>query len=781
MIDGGPGTNRTLIWRSRPIFVSSTFRDMHAERDHLRLVAFPLLEERLRERFHLLEPVDLRWGVETVSLAEQQDKELLVLKVCLSEIERCRPFLIAVLGDRYGWVPPEERSRAAADEAGFSRSVAGKSITALEIEFGVLDNEEQGRKSFFYLREPLPYAAMDRETAALYSDAFALDPETRALSTCLLALKQRIRDELPDRTRTYAAEWDPIGKRVTGLEEWGRQVVEDLWPALEAESAEFARPAALSWQDEERWLLEEFGERSGRDFVGREEVLDRLSDLALSRPRPESPWGVCIVGPPGSGKSAVASQLKGRLTERALVLAHAAGAGPRAIQVDVLLRRWLEELATFLGVPDPAPDLARPEELHEAFRALLTRASSRRRVVCILDGLDGFERTTTASHLTWLPLPWPENACLIATATPGTETAALVERGIELLPLRPLNDVEVEGILSRVCARHRKTLHPQVREALLAKTGPHGSPARGNPLWLLLALDELLLLDADDFRRADREFSGSPYERLHALLLTIAQGLPADIESLYDHLLQRNERVHGVAWARAFACLIAVSRDGLREADLARLLPVEVGQPWDGLRFAALRRSFRAHLAQRGALLQWDFVHAQMRQAVVQRYLFDTAERKRLHAAIANHLEGLPQDDGLRLSELMAHYLGADDCARAARHYGSDLSPGQEEGATSALVRSLVPSSDHTPSQSREWVASLLGESSLERHSIQRACRRFTHSLALALSREVDLATCRFLLEAAGRALARLSTEDPEDASILHDRSLHGRIIGNVV
>ena len=39
------------LWHARPLFVSSTFRDMHAERDHLRSVVFPALEERLRERF----------------------------------------------------------------------------------------------------------------------------------------------------------------------------------------------------------------------------------------------------------------------------------------------------------------------------------------------------------------------------------------------------------------------------------------------------------------------------------------------------------------------------------------------------------------------------------------------------------------------------------------------------------------------------------------------------------------------------------------------------------
>ncbi len=42
-------------WRTRPIFISSTFRDMHAERDCLRQHVFPRLEEELLKRRHHLE------------------------------------------------------------------------------------------------------------------------------------------------------------------------------------------------------------------------------------------------------------------------------------------------------------------------------------------------------------------------------------------------------------------------------------------------------------------------------------------------------------------------------------------------------------------------------------------------------------------------------------------------------------------------------------------------------------------------------------------------------
>jgi len=55
-------------WQSRPVFLTSTFRDMHPERDWLRNHVLPVLEERLRARQHHLETINLRWGVDTASL-----------------------------------------------------------------------------------------------------------------------------------------------------------------------------------------------------------------------------------------------------------------------------------------------------------------------------------------------------------------------------------------------------------------------------------------------------------------------------------------------------------------------------------------------------------------------------------------------------------------------------------------------------------------------------------------------------------------------------------------
>jgi Domain of unknown function (DUF4062) len=86
-------------WRTFSIFISSTFADMQAERDHLKNFVFPKVEEDLRKKRIRLEIVDLRWGVDTASVKDDE-REATVLKVCLEEIERCKPFF-----HRTSWRP----------------------------------------------------------------------------------------------------------------------------------------------------------------------------------------------------------------------------------------------------------------------------------------------------------------------------------------------------------------------------------------------------------------------------------------------------------------------------------------------------------------------------------------------------------------------------------------------------------------------------------------------------------------------------------------------------
>ena len=149
--------------------------------------------------------------------------------------------------------------------------------------------------------------------------------------------------------------------------------------------------------------------------------------------------------------------------------------------------------------------------------------------------------------------------------------------------------------------RYRREINPQVSKILLGKKLNDGIPAAGNPLWLTLALEQLNLLDADDFARADRTFEGTPEERLTAMVMDTAKRMPADMEDLYEWLINQNEKIHGREYTVSFSIAIALSSLGWRESDLLGIIPrifsvlfPEFQHPQiDELKLAALRRGFR--------------------------------------------------------------------------------------------------------------------------------------------------------------------------------------------
>ena len=131
------------------VFISSTFHDMQEHRDYLITHTFPLLNYIALQRGVKFIPIDLRWGI-----TEEESKSGKVLDLCLHSIDDSIPFFIGLLGERYGWCPSVEdfqRSHILQEyypwiENDFKQN---KSITEIEMQYGVLRREEHINAIFF--------------------------------------------------------------------------------------------------------------------------------------------------------------------------------------------------------------------------------------------------------------------------------------------------------------------------------------------------------------------------------------------------------------------------------------------------------------------------------------------------------------------------------------------------------------------------------------------------------------------------------------------------------
>lgn len=103
----------------------------------------PGLNRRGLERDVTVIAVDLQWGVTSEETKQNQQ-----LSACIREVDRCAPFFIALLGDRYGWVPP---STAFTDLEKLEQS-QGQSITEIEVRHAVLPGPTRNPSALTYAR-----------------------------------------------------------------------------------------------------------------------------------------------------------------------------------------------------------------------------------------------------------------------------------------------------------------------------------------------------------------------------------------------------------------------------------------------------------------------------------------------------------------------------------------------------------------------------------------------------------------------------------------------------
>jgi nephrocystin-3 len=153
--------------RAVHIFISSTFTDFREERLAITQSVIPELNRRGLERDVAVTAVDLQWGVTSEETRQNQQ-----LSACIREVDRCAPFFLALLGDRYGWVPP---SPAFAGLERLERS-QGLSITELEVRHAVLPGSTRNASALTYARGP--YSDTIKQQKRLY-DAISRCP-TRA-------------------------------------------------------------------------------------------------------------------------------------------------------------------------------------------------------------------------------------------------------------------------------------------------------------------------------------------------------------------------------------------------------------------------------------------------------------------------------------------------------------------------------------------------------------------------------------------------------------------------
>ena len=565
------------------VFISSTFRDMHAERDYLISHVFPVIRRACRERQVEFTEIDLRWGV-TKEEAEQGK----VVRICLEEINRCRPYFLSLLGDRYGWAPIEADLDHKAELLALFPFLedslkAGLSVTEMEILHGVLDNPDMAEHSFFYLRDK----ALSQSLAESYNTPHDYFETEQRLNDKLTALKDKVR-----------SSGLPVRDNYASIEALAELIKQDLLAVLDTQFPEDQTPTPL---EAEQNAHRSYARERCQAYIANPkdiEVLDKHLNTLTNH-------ALLITGESGLGKSALLAYWLNQqrlIKPEQFIIEHYVGISGDADPV-AIIRRIMAEIKNRNHDSEDLP--SKPEQIIRDFPLWLAKISERDPLLLIIDGLNQLENKEGL----WLPSFWQENVKAIFSVIPCEQLEALSQRTWPVHTLEALDIKRREQLIREWLASYRKALTAEQTQ-LIAQ-----APQTGNPLFLKTVLEELRIFGY--FEQLDQRIStllsaNNPQELFILVLARLENDFGKDIVT----------QIMQALWA---------ARRGLSETEIAGITGLS------RLVISTFLMSIDAHLAKRGGLL--NFFHDYLRQAVKLHGLENKENETHAHIKLAQYFE----------------------------------------------------------------------------------------------------------------------------------------------
>jgi len=633
---------------------------MQSERDILRDVVIPRVNTFAAEYGAQVELIDLRWGVNTADVSEEEQTHK-VLRTCLDEIQRSRPFFIGILGDRYGWVPPEQEMNDAVESVEYCATTLKQSVTSLEIEYGALHSPEPPVCLFYFRR--IKNFMLNKHDSTIYYDKGTAQSR-------LKVLKEEIKKKFKNQVRRYDVRI--ANGEVSGLESFADMLTEDIIAVLRAEWGD-APADPPSEKEQEVAALDAFRLSRTVNFAGRTAAIQELQNFCLG----DNNTPILLVqGEAGSGKSALMCRAMDEIEDKCFLLPASCGLTPRSSEPKGILRTLIWRMEKHLGLEseetsnDESLDdehiekkASTLDEVKERFFDLLHIASNKERVVVVIDALDQLCSSEEVQYMRWFNEKIPQNVRVLFSIIGGAQVDAIRRLGGQIYPVPTINNNDIADIIRSMAKRNHKQIADSVVDYILKKTTPDGQQAAQNPLYLSLLVQDLVMMDRYEHAVIDKyTMQGmAPMDAIIRFMKERVDQTPPDAEDVFIAVIERLGKLVGHDFVRAVCGMIAVSRSGLRESDLEGAFR-KIGLNFNIADFSWLRQLLRGHFTQ-GDMQQWDFAHQSLRRALRKKL----EALKLLNIGIADYLRDIVETDTFAKREIIHHLCVANQPYIAAQ------------------------------------------------------------------------------------------------------------------
>jgi nephrocystin-3 len=508
------------------LFLSSTFRDLQPEREQLIKKVFPQIRAICRERGVEFTEIDLRWGI-----TDEEARTGNTIRICLEEIDKCRPYFLGIIGSRYGWVPDAsifDRDPALRQDYPWLGSYIEekKSITEMEFSHGAI------------LRS-------NKLSAHIYEQIIERDL-TNAEAITLLH-DRIIAAGIPHR-------------RFNTPHDFGEQVLLDLIAILDRD---FPQKKEFTAAERERNPHEAFARNRTHSYIADPEY-SQLFEKFVNDTQPLILWGKS-----GFGKSALMAHLTSDYKHHhpeAFIIRHFVGATSGASSAEDVMQHVMLEIKERYNLTDELPQ----SNLLEEFPIWLAKIPEGEKLILAIDAVN--QLTGIGNEMHWLPEFIPAYVRLIISTTAELPLEQLRKRQWPELQINPLSESQRKRITEEFLARYHKHLDREQLELIASES------KLLSPLFLRTLLEELRIF--------------GHHETLGSYL---ASYLDSENEAqLFQKVLARMEKDHGDETVRNIMTAIWASRFGLSETELlgiTKLTRLALSQFLIALEFHLMRRT----------------------------------------------------------------------------------------------------------------------------------------------------------------------------------------------
>lgn len=517
------------------VFISSSFRDMTAERDYLRDYIFPVIREKAAMRGVAVTALDLRWGIpDGTDLAE-------TIEICLSEIDNSYPFFIGFIGSEYGTQPASEiyensenlKERFHSIQNYFTNRL---SITDMEMRYGVIDNSETKLKSLnalFFVRAA-NLSVIDRHP-----------------------LSHQLKSDIESLADKYVENVEI--ELYNSLKQMGDRVLVTFDRILDAY---FPISDGVTPADIERFHREATISELIRFYVPNLRELTEISDFVNGH----TPHVLHITGETGTGKSALLAYYihinQHKFKEQGIELFYRfVGHDPKIVSSDILETQFTEEIIACFGIT------LTPGAKLPAVSELLNRPEIKsKRLLFVIDDVS---RMLNADNMFWLPTKLPNVKVILSSDTKFAFPKNIYGNNATLELNGLFNKESRQELIQKYIYNfHRRRLVSDNIRTIL------DWQMSSNPLALMTLLEELMSI--------------GKFNSMDSIISHYTKS--CNLQELLRCIVERYISTPNYEWVKDALGLITASLHGLSEHQIIEL----IGVPqifWSGF-FCSFRRHF---------------------------------------------------------------------------------------------------------------------------------------------------------------------------------------------